>query len=254
MRSIRCTALLAVGFLATLVAAPSRADDLPTVDQVVEKYIEATGGKAAYDKLTSLRMTGSMELPGGLKATVKIDQAEPGKEYTVVEIDQFGKIESGTDGKVVWEINPMTGARIKDGAERAAELRSASVKDVLEWKKQFASAKVEGTEDVGGKTCYKVVFTPRSGEGAPETNYYDKASGLSVKSVRTISSPNGEMELEIKMEEFKKVGEFTMPHRLVQSIAGMDITINIDTIEINPTIDKSRFELPEEIKKLTKEG
>jgi outer membrane lipoprotein-sorting protein len=229
--------------------------DLPKVEAVMEKYHEAQGGKAAYAKIKTMKTTGSLEIPGaGIKATIVIEQEAPNKQYSVVEFEQVGKIESGTDGKVVWEINPMTGPRVKEGAEAAIELRNAVIDDTAIWKDQYESAKVEGTEDVDGKTCYKVTFTPKKDQGAPEINFYDKDSGLLLKGVRLISSPQGELEITTAFSDYKKVGDLTVPHKMVQSVGGQELPIVIESVEINPELDKKHFELPEDIKKLVKEG
>ena len=54
---------LALAFAGVLAAA-----DLPKGETLLDKYIEVTGGKAAYAKIHSEMMTGTMEFPAmGLK-------------------------------------------------------------------------------------------------------------------------------------------------------------------------------------------
>ena len=50
---------VAVGHQAQAVSA-----SLPTVDQVLDKYVQAIGGRDALDKVTTRVMKGSIELPG----------------------------------------------------------------------------------------------------------------------------------------------------------------------------------------------
>ncbi len=52
--------------VATLGQPGARAQskpDLPTADTVMNQYIEATGGKAAYEKLKNRVATGTIEIP-----------------------------------------------------------------------------------------------------------------------------------------------------------------------------------------------
>ena len=54
--------------------------DLPTADTVMNQYIEATGGKAAYEKIKNRVSTGTIEIPAAnLKGTIKLTQAAPNK-------------------------------------------------------------------------------------------------------------------------------------------------------------------------------
>jgi hypothetical protein len=229
--------------------------DLPTVEQVMEKYISATGGKAAYEKVKGMRTVGRMELPNaGISGEIEISQAAPAKQYVVIEFDAVGKIESGTDGKVAWEINPMSGPRVKEGAEAAIEIRNALISGELKWKELYASAKVEGKEEIEGKPVIKVVFTPKEGEGGPMTEYFDAETGLRVKSAMTVTTPQGELPIEFKISDYRKVGDLLIPHMTTQTIAGQDIEIKIEKVELNPEFAADRFELPAAIKDLLKKG
>src|ERR1700757_4780405 len=101
------------------------ADTLPTGEAILDKYIEVTGGKAAYEKKISEVSTGVMEFTGkAVKAHIPGYQAAPNKSYTVVEIDGIGKMEEGTDGTVAWERSALKGPRIKTGEEKAVSLRA----------------------------------------------------------------------------------------------------------------------------------
>ena len=61
--------LCAAVVLAT--GAQLAADDLPKAETILDKYIEVTGGKAAYEKNHSEVSTGTMEFVGkGIKGSV----------------------------------------------------------------------------------------------------------------------------------------------------------------------------------------
>ncbi len=122
----RTLAACAVVVLAAAGARLRAADELPKAETILDKSIEATGGKAAFEKLHNTVIAGSMELAAmGIKGTMSITKAEPDKILTEIEIAGIGSIKEGYDGKVAWEINPMQGARIKDGDEKAAAKREA---------------------------------------------------------------------------------------------------------------------------------
>src|SRR5580698_3329100 len=80
------------------------ADDLPKAETILDKYIEVTGGKAAYQKHHNEITKGSFELAAmGLKATMVSFHAEPNKSYTETDLGGMGKVREGSDGTVFWQ-------------------------------------------------------------------------------------------------------------------------------------------------------
>ncbi len=233
----------------TLAALLNAADSLPKADTVLEKYVEVTGGKEAYDKVHSSISSGTMEIPAqNIKGTVTVYNSEPALEYTVIDISGLGKMEEGTDGNVAWALSAMQGARIKEGDERAAALKSANFKNRAHWQEFYKSAETVGVETVDGKACYKIVLTPK--EGKPETEYYDKTSGLLVKQTATLKTPMGEIPVETSVSDYRKEGGLMVPHKMQQSAMGQQFQISIDSVMMNAEIPQDRYNLPPEIKAL----
>src|SRR5262249_36051553 len=100
-----------------LLAATAGAQGLPKAEEVLDKYVEATGGKAAYEKIKNQVLHGTVELGGAVKGPMVSYHAPPNKMYVEIELQGLGKIEQGTDGKVAWERSALAGARILNGAE-----------------------------------------------------------------------------------------------------------------------------------------
>ena len=87
-----------------MFAAPSIASDdaLPKAEWVLDHYLEATGGPAAYEKLHNRVTKGTMEIVGmGFKFEMTTYGAEPQEQHFLFESDSLGKMEGGTDGTVV---------------------------------------------------------------------------------------------------------------------------------------------------------
>ena len=91
----------------------------PTGEQVLERYIEATGGRAAYEKVTSRVTTGKFSVPAqGLNAEMVSYSKAPNLTYMTIDLTGMGKIERGYYGEIEWEKNPQTGTRIVEGEEK----------------------------------------------------------------------------------------------------------------------------------------
>ena len=227
------------------------AQNLPSADSVLQHYVEVTGGAKAYDAVKTMAGSGKFVMPAqGITGDLTMYSQAPDKSYAVVDIQGVGKMEEGTDGTVAWELSPITGARVKSGDEAAAEIRSSATDIHTNWKKYYQSAEVTALEDVGGKPAYKLVLTPKS--GSAETQWYDKDSGLILKSTMTMDTPMGKAPVEVTFSDYKKEGDITMPTKMVQSVAGQQFEINFDKVDFNAPVPASRFDLPADIKALQK--
>lgn len=241
---------LALGAALVLAATGPRlraADALAKAETILDKYIEVTGGKAAYQKIHSEIDSGSMELRG-LKGSATTYKAAPDKVYTEVVFQGIGKIQEGSNGAVAWSNSAIQGPRIKEGEEKETALMMARFDGELNWRQQYPTVETTGTENVEGKDCYKVVLTPKAGK--PMTRYYDKQTGLLVKSVMTLQSPMGEVSIESLADDYRKDGDITSPHKLTNRTMGQEFTITVDKVEYNADIPDTKFALPDEVQAL----
>jgi zinc protease len=232
-----------------LAGAAFAADDIKP-EAILDKYVEATGGRAAYEKVQAEMSTGTLEIPTmGLTGTLTIYRAAPDKSYTLIDFSGVGKAEEGSNGQVAWSLSAMEGARIKEGEERALALRSDAFHGELRWRDFYKKAELAGSEDVGGKPCYKLVLTPN--DGSPETRYYDKSSNLLVKVVLPISTPQMSGNAEVSLSDYKAEDGILSPHTISQKVPNAEFVVKISSVKYNPEIPAGRFDLPAEIKALT---
>ncbi len=223
-------------------------EPLPKADTILDRYVEVTGGKAAYEKRKNEVATGIVEFKAqGLKGTVTRYSAEPAQEYVIMEIDGVGKMESGMDHGVAWDKNAMLGPRIKTGEEKAQALREG-INASLRWRDFYPKVETTGTETIDGELCYKVVLTPK--EGYPETMYFQKKSGLAVKTTIVSVSPMGETPVEMLAGDYKSFGGVLAPTKITTKAAQMEFTITMQDAKTNQQLPPDRFDPPAEVKAL----
>jgi hypothetical protein len=222
---------------------------LPSVDTVINHFITATGGKSAWEARKAQVEHATLDFAKqGLKGSLTIYEAAPDKYLGVTELPGIGKIETGSNGEVAWENSAIQGPRIKQGAEKADALREGAFNAPLYWQKLYLKGETAGSETVEGHDCYKIVLTPQ--EGKPMTEFFDKKSGLMIKTKATVSSQFGDVDAEIVYDDYRKDGDLLSPHRLVNRAAQQEFVIQIESVDINPDLPKDRFDLPPEIKAL----
>ena len=223
---------------------------LPKAEQILEKHLEAMGGRAAHEKLRNRVTKGTFGIRGMVaKAKMTIYAAAPQKQYVLIESDMFGKIESGTDGETVWEITTMMGPQVKKGDERAFGLREAMFHLILDWKKMYKSAECVAVEEIDAAPCYKVVMTPK--EGKPETLYYDKKTHLLIKMEFELKTAMGTISVVATPSDYKRVDGILIPHKIIQEVIDLQkLEIVIESVEHNTEIPAERFKLPAAVQEL----
>jgi len=224
-------------------------EPLPSAQTVMDHWIDATGGRAAWEARRNLVEHATLDFAKqGLKGTLTIYEAAPNKYLGLTELPGIGKIAAGSNGEVAWENSALQGPRVKQGAEKADAFREGAFNAPLNWQKLYAKGETAGVETVEGHECYKVVLTPK--EGNPLVEYYDKKSGLLVKTMTTVSSQLGEIKAEILYEDFQKDGAVWSPHRMINRAAQQEFVIQIQSVETNVDLPKDRFDLPPEVQAL----
>lgn len=242
---------LAVAVLAVSLPLFGADEALPSVETVINHFLTATGGRAAYEARHSLVQHATIDFPkAGLKGSHAIYQAAPDKYLGLTELAGIGNVSAGSNGEIAWENSALQGPRIKQGVERADALREGAFNAELSWQKLYVKSEMGGSEMVEGHDCYKIVLTPK--EGKPITEFYDKKSGLMIKTMATVSSQMGDVSAEILYDDYRKEGDILTAHRMVTRAAQQEFVVQIERVEVNPDLPKNRFDLPPEIQALLK--
>lgn len=235
-----------------LAVSDVQAGDLPDAEKVIENYIKVTGGKDSYEKHSSLKMTGTFAMPVmGVTAPLTTYQKAPNLGYTIIVSDAFGTIESGSNGEVQWEKTMMTGAKVKEGEEKAVADRQGTWNVLLRWKDFYTGAETVATEEVEGQNCYKLVMTPKV--GSEETSWFDVETSLLVKTSMTITNEMGVISMDMYPSDYRDVDGVIMPFQARQVLMGMqELIITTETLEWDPEIPEGTFDVPEDVRALVK--
>jgi hypothetical protein len=242
--SLGIVAALAAGAFAT-----ASEEALPPADEILDAFVEASGGKDAYDRVDNRVTHGTMEVVGqGISMDLTVYSARPGKTYMVIASDATGKIEKGTDGEVVWESSAMMGPQIKDGQEKVDFLREAILDKFVRWREVYGSAESAGVETVDGSAAYKVILTPK--DSRPQSWFFDRASKLLVKVELTVENPMGEFPVETFLSDYREIDGVLIPHLAKVVVMGQQRLMTTENVEQNVDLPEDRFELPDEIRAL----
>lgn len=219
----------------------------PTVEQIMNQSIEALGGQAALQSLTSIVMTGTTEVEAYnvSGATTTYAQA-PDKFATTTDFENYGTVGRGYDGKTAWNTDPQQGTSTLTGNQLADARIEATFGGALRWKELYPKAEVTGTDKVDGRDCWVVKLTPA--EGDPVTRCYDAQTFLPVKTTAMSNTAQGPAQVTIEPSDYRNIGDgVKLPYTLKLNVPGVgDLVIAYQSIKYNVPIDASKFAKPAE--------
>lgn len=221
----------------------AKAVALPSVDEILDKYVKALGGKEAIEKLTSRTAKGTFEIEAmNLTGDMETYNKAPNKFANLFTIPGVGGGGQVYDGSKGWDSNPMTGLRELSGEELAVVKREADFYQPLNFKKHFPKMEVKGKETVGSSETYVVIATPV--EGGPEKLYFDVATGLLVRQDAERETAQGKMASEEYFEDYKAVNGVMVPHvmKIVSPMFALKLKFN--DVKANVEIDEAKFNKP----------
>jgi hypothetical protein len=224
---------------------------LPVGRAIIERYVQAIGGRDAVMRHKSIRYVGNFEMPAaGMKGNLTLVQAAPNKMAMTVELPGMGQMVSGYDGTVGWSINPMQGPRVLEGKELEQLREDAGPAAMLRSSDRIRSAETVELTTMGGQACYKVKITYNSGRESFDC--YSPETGLLVGMTQTQESPMGSVQVTTLFDDWKEFGGLKTATKLRQQMLGQEQILTIDRLEFDRPDDTKAVEVPEQIKPLVK--
>lgn len=230
-------------------AAPVDAG-LPSAQRILDRHLEAIGGRKAVAARTSMRTVGSVTIPAnGMTGTIEVFAARPNKILAKTTIAGIGDMSEGFDGTRAWSMSPMTGPMLSTGEELAQKAFDADFDGSLNVASRYVSMKTLEKTSFDARPCYKVSLVRK--DGGEDIEFYDVATGLKAGNIVSRTTPMGTITATSVMTDYKKFGDLLQPTMLKQSMTGVEIVTTFSSIEYDK-VDPAIFELPAPIKALVK--
>lgn len=249
---MRNRALVALCSLAVVVSSglSSAQEKLPPARDIIERFVQVTGGREALARHSSRRATGKITMPAqGVEGDVELLAARPDLMRLRMTIAGVGEIQSGYDGKVAWSVNPLTGPMILQGKSLEQTKADADFDAVLHPDTQYTTLETVEKTTFEGRPAFKVRAVRASGD--EDFEYYDVENGLMLGAEVTRESPMGPVKATHVTSDYKDFGGLKIASRMIQRLMGTEQVITISDIEYDK-VDKSAFDLPPAIQALVK--
>ncbi len=237
----RATSLCALSlFLVCLTAMPALSQ---SSDDILNKMIDAMGGRKVLEKIEDTTISGSINLTQmGLSGTITVYQKEPNKSRYDIEVMGM-LITQACDGEVAWATNPQSGMT-EEMPEQAAEYikrESLGNSVYLNPKKFGITFSYKGTENIQGKDY--LVLEQAYADGYKATLYVDPDTYLAYKGKGlTLNQMGIEVEAETFFSDYKKVDGIMVAHTLVSNQDGEEfMTMTITEVKFNSGLGDELF-------------
>lgn len=228
-------------FLVGLITSPGLADK---GKEVLEKMIEASGGRKLLSGIKDMTMSGTMEITmAGMSGSMTIYSKEPNKMRMDMEVMGM-VISTAYDGETAWVTNPATGATEELSGEAADQVVRQSLGNealLLNPEKFGITYTYKGEEKVDDKDC--VVLEVTYSDGHTATLYIDAKTYLMYKVKQTSLTQMGvEADSDVYLSDYKDVGGMKIAHTMKVFQDGQEaVTMTFTEVKFNTGIDDSLF-------------
>ena len=214
-----------------------------TSDEIVEKVIEAIGGREVLEGIKDTTMSASVEMISlGLEATITIYMKEPNLARS--EMSVMGMVITQVfDGETAWLINPETGVveDISGEALEYAKRDSLGNAALLHPEKFGITFFYKGKEKIEDKDY--LVLEQAFDDGIIRIMYLDPETYLLFKvQSKALNMMMMEVEQETFAAEYKKVQGMVVPHSIIVFQEGEEfMTTTVTEVKINTGFEESLF-------------
>lgn len=212
---------------------PSQEDTLPTLQDILDRYVEAVGGRGAFERLTTRVMSGKLvtDLPSRQPPVHESDgftiyAKVPGK-YLYIQDSAGATHRDGFDGETCWR---RAGVEIDLAAHYDPRFAwFVDPQNALRMWDYFPEMRVVGRRTLEGRPVYRVDVDDRESHSL----YFDVETALLVR-----------LGIFTELRDYRDVDGVLVPFRMAISRKGGSSTYVFERIEHNVPIDDARFAAP----------
>jgi len=224
----------------------SQASATASVEQILDRYIQAIGGAERLAKVTSFTARGTYQGydTDSEKVPVEIFAKAPGQRTTIVHLG-IGDSTTTYDGRKGWIAAPdkplpflTLGGEDLDGLQLDAELAFPGTiqKMLSRWRGGFPNAAIGGRE--------VQIIQGTAARGSRVKLFFDKQSGLLVRVLLYTDTAVGVNPTQTDYSDYREVAGVKMPFRWIVTWTDGQSTTELTEVRPNVVIDAVKFAQP----------
>jgi CubicO group peptidase (beta-lactamase class C family) len=213
--------------------------DKITLDQVLEKFIAASGGRETLQRVTSRLSRGTFEVQGlAIRGTTELYEKAPNKHLIVLSVQEQSIFSEGFDGTGAWVLDPEEGVQEKPDAELARIKRDRDFYRYLKLREFYPKLVLKGKIKMQAREAY-LVEAPRNGK--PKWWYFDVETGLLTR-IEERDENRGVTQMQ-EFNDYRIVDGIKLPFDIILTDEAV-FKIKLTEVKHNLAIDDAKFSKP----------
>jgi photosynthetic reaction center cytochrome c subunit len=218
-----------------------KAEILPTVKQILDRYVQALGGVEALTKITTRVAKGSRIGADGVLVPEVVYQKAPDKLLTITSYPNV-VFSNGFNGTAGWGHSSREGAMPLSSQLLDQVRRDAVFYKELKIEELYSKLMVLGKTPIRDAEAYVIEATPANGPS--EKLFFDVQTGLLVRRYVESDTPLGKLPLQIDYEDYREIDGVKQPFMIRWSMPGRIWGRKIDEIKQNVPLEDTKFNVP----------
>ena len=246
--AVRIVQVVGVLLLACVLSVPAAVAQAQTLDEIIEASLEASGGRDAMARITSVKRSGSFTMStafGDLEGDTEV-MIVPNRKFYQAQVSEVFEQTSAWNGSSAWQSDTMQGMRDLEGAQAANLQAQTLLHYFLPFNRpELGPAEYRKLDDteVGGRPHHVVGVSV----GTFELEILVDVETKMVTQVRfEMDNPQGAtVEATVDSLAYEAFDGVMMPTRNTVDIPGIaTVDTRYTTTELNVEVDHSIFEKP----------
>jgi hypothetical protein len=221
-------------------ALPSHPASQSTVEAVLQKHIEALGGREKLESIKTRHIVAQRIEPNGQSEPEELWQTSDGQSRMVTKYGNVVVVEV-FDGKDTWksvndrmiDLKLDEVEQIRREALVAWGLNLESIRSMLEYKH---------VEQIGDRNAHLIVR--KTSGNLDERLYFDVESGLLIRRICSVPTVLGAFEYQVEYNDYQVMSDFLQPTKIRFAVPNITWTRQVISVEINPDINSTLFQKP----------
>ncbi|KAB7528377.1 insulinase family protein [Flagellimonas olearia] len=203
-----------------------------TAETVLEKYIDAIGGKTKLDGVESYAMVAEAVMQG---MTLELEMKKTSKDQFMQDVKVMGnsmqkQVLDGDKGYMVVQgqrkdLSPDELEKIKEESAAFPELNYLAAGNI----------DLEGIERVGDRKAYRLKITDK------KSAFYDTETGLKLQEVSIEEVQGQEMQNTVGYDNYQDVSGIKFPFKLTQEMGPQNFEFLVKEIKVNEGVTPEDF-------------
>lgn len=217
---------------------PQQPAKKPTVEQILEKYAQALGGKKNLEKITSRYIKAVRVEPDGKTEPEEVWQ----KRSKLLIETSYGDylVAEAFDGTNVWKLGNSDEIKLKPDEQEQIK-REAQLFAAANLKSIYPQMEVFNLDRINGREVFQI--RAATAGNLRERLYFDASSGLLVRRLAATPTILGDFQYQVDYNDYKDFGGVKLPTSIRFALPNITWTRKISEVKINAPVDDGKFSL-----------